>query len=363
MPVESCRSEVDIEASRVFLDRFNREGRRRCVPMTGSMALTHRCNLRCKHCYAGPDTNPPTDGSEPTTSQWQEWINQAIEAGCLFLLLTGGEPMLRPDFAEIYTHAKLAGLMVTVFTNGSRLTSSILDCFGDLPPYAVEISLYGATPGKHDAITGIPGSFVRSIRGVEQLLDWGVRVRLKSMLMKDNLNEFSAIRELAEETYGVEFRMDAALMPRLDGNRDPLNLRVSPEDAVAVELASASSRDKWARAQGVGEKPHSSDRLYSCGAGVIGFHVNAEGDLMPCLVPSGIQESLLSQTFGDAWASVVHAMAGQRAETAFECLSCPHKVMCGWCPAYARAENGRADSKPLYLCEQGRHRRARLGMM
>ena len=104
----------------------------------------------------------------------------------------------------------------------------------------------------------------------------------------------------------------------------------------------------------------SSPRLYTCGAGVIGFHIDADGRLMPCLVPTGVAEDLAAQDFATAWRKVVDAMAALKARTDLECRTCPHKVMCGWCPAYARSETGRADRVSLYLCELGRCRRERL---
>jgi len=362
MPEVGCRDELRATRSKEFLERLNSEGRRRCIPMTGSMALTHRCNLHCLHCYAGPDPRSAlcARGDEVPTERWLSLIDEVADAGCLFLLLTGGEPMLRPDFAQIYRHAKTSGLLVTVFTNGTVVSEEIFTLFDDLPPHVVEISLYGVTAETHEQISGVPGSFARAIRAVEQLQAHGVRLRLKSVLMQPNQHEFAAIRALAEERYGVEFRMDAAIMPRLDGDRMPLDLRVPPARAAALELASPTARERWGKTMRQGKALPTSPRLYTCGAGVIGFHVEADGRLMPCLVPTGVAEDLTTQPFAQAWQKVVAAMAAQRGRADLECRSCVHKVMCGWCPAYARTESGRADSKSAYLCELGRCRRERL---
>ncbi|NQU41235.1 MAG: radical SAM protein [Lentisphaerae bacterium] len=345
-----------------FLNRLNSEGRRLCIPMTGSMALTHRCNLRCAHCYAGPDMDPQSPGmcGEPSTERWLSLIDEVAAAGCLFLLLTGGEPMVRPDFAQIYRHAKEAGLLVTVFTNGTMLTDKILDLFDELPPHAVEISLYGATAATHDGIAGIPGAFDWSIAAVEKLLARGNRLRLKSVLMKPNLEEFPAIRALAEETYGVDFRMDAAIMPRLDGDTMPLQLRVSPETAADMEMSHPETRRKWAKAKSQSAHVTPSPRLYSCGAGVIGFHIDAEAQLLPCLITTNVAVDVSTKPFAEGWSEIVEIMAGLKAKTGLECQSCPHSVMCGQCPSYALMENGQADSVPEYLCELGRCRRERL---
>jgi MoaA/NifB/PqqE/SkfB family radical SAM enzyme len=352
-PDESARAE-----SKAFLERLRREGRRRTVPMTGSMALTHRCNLRCVHCYVGPDPCGPESGNEPGTEQWCGWITEAVEAGCLFLLLTGGEPLLRSDFPVIYRHAKESGLLVTVFTNGTLIDEAIAALFRDLPPHAVEMSVYGATAGTHDAITGCKGAFDRTIRATEMLLEQGTMVRLKSVLMALNLHEFHNVRALAETTYGVQFRMDGALIGRLNGDLSPLGLRVAPERVVEHELSAPSTRQEWVKI--MQREPQPSAKLYTCAAGVIGFHIDGRGFLSPCLMPTGVEVDLAGQAFQDAWGAVVESMAALRPIAELECTSCKDRGLCGWCPGYARMEKGSASLKSDYLCELGRCRREQL---
>lgn len=347
------------EDNRAFLDRWNLVGRRDCVPITGSFALTHRCNLKCIHCYAGPEQEV-SEKDEPSTERWLMLIDEIVEAGCLFLLLTGGDPLLRTDFKKIYRHAKESGLMVTVFTNGTLINNDILDLFEELPPHVVEISIYGATTGTHDKITAVDGSFDRALYGVDQLLKRGVRLRLKSILMKPNLDEFRDIRSLAEDKYGVEFRTDASIMPRFDGDMAPLELRVDPKVAVALEMDDPESLKRWAKVQQQGKDLVFSDKLYTCGAGVIGFHIDADVHLFPCLLTTDVSFDLSEKSFAEGWEYIVGEMRGKLANKKLECSSCPDSVMCGWCPSYALLENGDANSKPEYLCELGYWRREHL---
>ena len=343
------------EGNQAFLNRLSSEGRRRRVPMSGGFALTHRCNLACQHCYAGPDRS----GREPhvATERWLSLVDEVADAGCLFFLLTGGEPLLHPDFRRVYRHAKERGMYVTVFTNGTLIDDTIMRLFKELPPHAVEISLYGDTAETNDAITGVTGSFDRACRGVERLLEEGMKVRLKSILMKPNLATFSALRALAEETYGVHFRMDGAMMPRLNGDRAPLALRVSPAAIAEVEMSDSVAREKWLRVQRDGARLNPSPRLYECGAGVIGFHVDADGMLLPCLTTQNIAYDLKSGSFAAGWDYVVKTMDAQLAAADLECASCSNSVMCGWCPSYSLMENGDANRKSEFLCELGKCRR------
>ena len=120
--------------------------------------MTHRCNLRCVHCYLGDERNAESAGAERDTAFWCSVVDQIAEAGCLNLLITGGEP-LRGRTSPRSTRARSArGLLVTVFTNGTRLDDSFVRLFNELPPELVEVSLYGATKETYDRVTAVPGA-------------------------------------------------------------------------------------------------------------------------------------------------------------------------------------------------------------
>ncbi|MFC1837611.1 radical SAM protein, partial [Thermodesulfobacteriota bacterium] len=154
------------------------------VPASGSINLTHRCNLHCVHCYlGGRDSRLLSQHKELSTQQWLDIIDQITEAGCLNLLITGGDPLLSKDFELIYRNAVSNGILVTVFTNGTLITPAILDLFEDLPPQSIEISVYGATPGTYEKITGVHGSFSKCIKGIQLLSDRKIRFKLKTVLL------------------------------------------------------------------------------------------------------------------------------------------------------------------------------------
>ena len=143
---------------------------------------------------------------------------------------------MRDDFPEIYRHAKENGLLVTLFTNGTIVTEKIVELFCELPPVEVEISIYGATAEVYESITRVPGSYEKCMRGIRGLLDRGIRVNLKTILMTINRHEFSAMENMAREL-GVRFRFDAAISPCIDGDKTPLSLRVPPEEAIEKEMS------------------------------------------------------------------------------------------------------------------------------
>jgi radical SAM protein with 4Fe4S-binding SPASM domain len=326
------------------------------VPFSGSLALTHRCNLGCVHCYAKEEPlQHDISSAELSSGQWKKIISEIKEAGCLYLLLTGGEPLLREDFCEIYSFAKLHGFLVTVFTNGTLVTDRIVELFGKLPPHLVEISLYGANAETHDRVTAIPGSFARALNGIETLIDMGVRVGLKSMLMTLNAEEFSAIEKLAQG-YGVNFRLDPALFPALAGARSPLDLRVTPEQAVSQEFSDPDRAREWReffdRYRGV----QIGNKLYACGAGTTTFHIDSHGYLYPCLMASKRKYSLLAGSFQTVWDGDISRIREDEAGADFKCHGCEKRLLCGYCPGFFELENGQDQIPSDYLCAIGKLR-------
>lgn len=328
------------------------------IPLNGSIDLTSRCNLRCVHCYAGPQTSQEgPGGKEMETSRILDIVDQMTAAGCLFMLLTGGEPLLHKDFMPIYRHMKSKGLVITLFTNAVLIDDAIADLFAELPPHSVEVSIYGATEATSEKITGVNGALGRCLTGIKRLTDRGFRhIQLKTILMTLNSNEFYEIEKIAADL-GLDFRMDATIFPRLNGDRSPLVLRVSPEEAVEKEFSS----DK--RLQGMQKyfermkgQQQSDDRLYICGAGVNSFHIDAHGNLMPCMMPAGISYDLAGGSFADGWNKIIHDIMKLKAGENYPCAGCEKISICGFCPAFFRLDSGSEYVKSDYMCAVGSRR-------
>jgi radical SAM protein with 4Fe4S-binding SPASM domain len=341
--------QVDWPDDSAYFEDFFRRAEAARVPLGGSLELTRRCNLRCVHCYLGPQERVcAASDREMSTAQVISVLDQIVDAGCLELLITGGDPLLRRDFPEIYRHARLAGLAVTVFTNGTPVTERIVALFQDLPPRIVEITLYGATAETYERITGVPGSYRRCLAGVARLHAAGIRLGLKTVLMTTNSHELDAIERLAL-SFGAKFRFDPVLNACLDGGREPLGLRVEAGEAVRLEFACPERRRKWldfhARYPVFGQ----SDRIYQCGAGQTGFHVDAYGNLHACLMLSAAACSLWTGTFAEGWARMA-GLSEARAGAGNRCTSCQRRAYCGYCPGLLELENGDVGIPSPYLC-------------
>ena len=339
-----------------YLRQFHEKTRLQRIPLSGSIDLTHRCNLKCVHCYVGPQqTTDGCSGREMDTGMIMSVVDQMTDAGCLNLLVSGGEPLLRPDFAAIYRHIKSKGMLVTVFTNATLITEELAALFAGLPPQAIEISLYGASEATCAQITGVAGAYERCMRGIALLLEHGVKnITLKTILMTLNRHEFYGIENIAKRL-GLKFRFDACLFPRLNGDKTPISLRVPAADAVAMEFSdSERARDMSDFYEKFKDLPV-SEKLYVCGAGVTYFHIDPFGMLHPCMMSANMKYDLGRGSFADGWKNRMHLLSEKRVSS-LACNSCDKRVLCGTCPAFFSLENGSEEVHSDYLCEIGAKR-------
>ncbi|MFZ3138773.1 MAG: radical SAM protein [Thermodesulfovibrionales bacterium] len=340
-------------SNKEYLREFTKKTAQLRIPLSGTLDLTHRCNLRCVHCYLGHSRNMLQ--KEMDTKQILSLIDEFTEAGCLYFLISGGEPLLRSDFPDIYRHAKNNGLIVTVFTNGTLITNTVLELFHDLPPYAIEISLYGATSSTYEKISCVPGSYEQSLNGIKQLLYNKIRVRLKTILMTLNSHEFFDIKSMADK-FGVKFRFDAAIFPCLNSDKAPLNLRVSPEEAIEKEFSDEENVVQWIKYFEKSQGSILSDNLYHCGAGVDNFYIDPYGNLKPCLMTTNITYNIANGGFLKGWHDVSHIRDKKAEENIHDCTQCEKIHLCGFCPAFFELETGSENIRSEYLCAMGEQR-------
>lgn len=339
-----------------LIDRIRRRAAAEKIPLVGTFELTARCNLRCIHCYLGPASSRTAQVRELSTTQIVGLLDEAISAGCLDVLLTGGDPLLRPDFPAIYRHARRSGTFVTVFTNGTLVRASHVELFQEFPPASVEVSLYGATPEVYEAITGVPGSYASCLEGVRRLLDGGVRVELKTVILRTNQEEILAMEAMARDL-GVPFRSDPVLSPTLDGGSAPLSERVEPRAAAGLEYASEVKRQRSREYLAKTARNSISEQVYRCGAAVTSFYMTASGRLRPCLMTTNMEFDALSTGFERAWREATRAIGEPLWASDAQCRSCADLPICGYCPALFRLETGRESNPSPYLCRLGEARR------
>lgn len=325
-------------------------------PLNATIEVTRRCPLACAHCYNNlPMNDRGAQHNELTTDELRRILDEMADAGCLWLLLTGGEIFARRDFLEIYTHAKRRGFIVTLYTNGTLITEAVADYLAEWRPFGIEITLYGRTRETYERLTGVPGSYDRCMRGIRLLLDRGLPLKLKTVGVTINKHEVRAMQQFADEL-GVEFRFDTEMNPRIDCSQSPLAVRLTPEECVEFDLQDPERISEWHLfAERFLRPVHSaetSDQLYHCGGGVDSFSINPYGHMSICVLSQQDTFDLRGGSFSDGWHEFLHRVRSRKKVTrTTKCTSCELKAMCGMCPANGELENGDPEAPVDFLCQ------------
>ena len=335
--------------------------------------LTERCDNDCVHCCIRlPAGDEAVRARELTTAQLEGLLVQAAGLGCLRVRFTGGEPLLRPDFEELYLFARRLGMRVVLFTNARRVTPELADLLARVPPLLpVEVTAYGVREESYEAVSRVPGSYAQFRRGVELLASRGVRVVLKGAVLPPTRDELDELEVWAAEMPGAASPPGLVALLDLRSRRDDPernrlieSLRLPPEDAVRV-----LTRRPEAYRRGMEEfrgkfMGPPGDRLFRCGAGH-GVSIDAYGRAQPCM---GVRAPELTVDLVGAGpasqagaepmslADALERFAGLRElratnpEYLRRCARCSLKGLCEQCPAKSWSEHGTLDTPVEYLC-------------
>lgn len=297
------------------------------IPYRVLWELTYRCNERCLHCYIVDRDHR----GELTTTEARRVIDELAEAGTLFITFTGGEALLREDFFDIAGYARQRGFAIRLLTNGTLVTPAVADRLRALRPLTVEVSVYGVRPETHDAITQLPGSHERSLRALRLLYERGVRVKVKSPLMERTVDQFEALRALADEL-GGGFVYDTTLTPADDGSAGPLAQAMTP---ATLQGFYVHRLETWRYAEPAPE-------AHPCNTGLNIAAIDPYGNVHPCVqlrLPTG---NLRERSFGDIWreSEVLRRVRAITFAQLRDCPACELLPYCIRCPGVAYLETG-----------------------
>jgi radical SAM protein with 4Fe4S-binding SPASM domain len=339
----------------------------RRVPVNGTIEVTRRCPLRCLHCY----NNLPVDDLEARSNEltYEEHcriLDEISEAGCLWLLYTGGEIFARDDFLEIYTYAKKKGLIITLFSNGTLIDEHVADTLADWRPFSIEISIYGRTKDTFERITRVPGSYERCMRGIHLLAERGLPLTLKTMALTLNRHEVGDMKRFVLQDLGLEFKYDAMVNPRVDGSRRPLRLRLTPEEIVQLDVQDPRRREEWEavakRSNGTPRAHEQSDKLYQCGGGLTSFAIDPYGRMGVCTLSQHNSWDLRRGNFEKGWDDFLFQLRQKKISRPSKCLNCGIKNMCTMCPVNAELENDDPETPVDFFCHVSHLRAYALGL-
>jgi radical SAM protein with 4Fe4S-binding SPASM domain len=317
-----------------LLAEMNQKALNLGIPLSVHLDITYRCNERCVHCYLDHD-----DHGELTTEEIFHVLTQLSDAGVFFLVLSGGEVLMRRDFFQIVERARLLLFNVKVKTNGVMIREKEAARLRHLGVEQVQISVYSHRPEVHDAITKLPGSLKRTIRAIRFLKSQGLKVTIANVLMAGNFSDQPGVVALASEL-GVFYTLDPTITPKMDGDKSILALRIPGSDLKQI----------FHNRELVGDveefcappPPPGKDIMegYPCSAGHTACYISPYGDVFPCVqfpLPSG---NVRRQKFLDIWrhSPQLNDVRSIRAKDLPTCSTCAHVGTCTRCPGLAYME-------------------------
>jgi MoaA/NifB/PqqE/SkfB family radical SAM enzyme len=336
------------------------------LPLEGSLDLTYRCNNNCLHCWLRIPTQAKEGQQELSLDEVKHIVDEARKLGCQEWSISGGEPMLRPDFPEIFTYITNKSVYYSLNSNGTLITPEIARLLKRRGNKMV--ALYGATADLHDHITRNPGSFEATMRGFAYLKEAGAGFTVQIIPMRDNYHQFDAMVKLAQ-SLGPHYRIGAAwLYLSASGSRQRnsaiAHQRLDPREVIQLDQPDLSYEERGAdKKKPACHRTVSNDFLFSeCIANRRAFHVDPYGQMTFCsfIKDPSLRYNLRTGTFQEAWDDFIPSLAERvrgGAEYLENCAVCELRTDCRWCGAYGYLEHGRHGAKVEYLCRVARENR------
>lgn len=336
------------------------------IPLNGTFELSPVCNLACKMCYVRKTQKEVMESSRGILKldDWRKIAIEARKAGMLEILLTGGEPLLWPDFWTLYEELIDMGFLVAINTNGSLIDEEAIERFKRRPPQKINITLYGAKDETYKRLCGSTGIFSKVDMAIKGLLAAGITVKINCSLTPDNAEDIDLIVDYAKECNTV-LSVSTYMFPPV--RRDPTkigeNERFDPEESSFYMMRYLQRNRGEERFQGYLRrivdgyiKPlgldddciDSADGQIRCRAGSASFWVTWDGWLTPCGMMVYPKIDLKKTNFEQAWKQLTEETAAVRLSGL--CDKCSNRNICHPCAAVAYAETGSFEGVPTYRC-------------
>ncbi len=294
------------------------------IPLTTTIEIIGECNFRCIHCYIDDECRRNVLSLEDI----ENFGDQITSMGCLYVVLTGGEVLLHPDFKKIYLYFIKKGLCVSVFTSGSLIDESIIDLFVQYPPKQIEITMYGANNDTYSAVIRRRTHDV-VLSNILKLKNKNINVLVKMFVTKENFPDFREIECFVKQNQ-LPFKFDSTILATPYSEEKSHQI----EDKKVIEL----ERERIKTVSRFDEDVHNTlaelckNKLYQCGAGRSSCWLKSNNHLRMCNFLSCIDYDMKNVSFADAW-NMMSTYIDESKAIESKCYLCKYQSYCDYCPA------------------------------
>lgn len=330
------------------------------MPYDCLFELTPRCTMNCKMCYVVlTEEQQKKIGEELTTKQWLDLAQAAVDMGVFHVLLSGGEPLIRPDFFEILEGISSMGVLVRVNSNATMITPKVVEKILKCPPTRFNISLYGGSNETYEKLCGLKNGYDIATRGIELLCEAGIPVKINFTGTNLNYQDRAAVKEFAE-AHKIPVQASSYVF---ELEKKDESLKCSPLDTMKIfnetdngvltnEYTHIADLKKY---QATGPKIKSGEfslphkELVNCTAGRSSFCITWNGKMTPCVMLRHITQEPLKIGFKEAWENTWKAVEAIRLPK--KCTTCEYALICHACAAQIYESSGRFDVVDDELCK------------
>lgn len=310
------------------------------APFTAGFELTCKCNLNCVHCYAQPDRGH----IDMSTEEFKDIFDVLVERGLLDCYFTGGEVFTRPDFEELFIHAKNRGVLVSVLSNITLLSQKHIDLFKEYPVEVISTSMYGYSEETYEKVTGVKGSYKKFMDALELLQKNNINYELKFVAMEQNIDDLYKVREFGNQL-GVPMVVILDVHPRSDGSMEPVSLRLTPEEAFEFDVKDKGRNCFWkdvAKDLLTGEiqmRPQKTIErfnkgyLYPCSIANQHIFITSDLKMQGCVRASYNKYDLRKGNFDDGWDYLQSEFIEKKSSPSYKCNQCDNIRFCEHCVA------------------------------
>lgn len=348
------------------------------IPLNGTFEVTPLCNMNCRMCYVRMDREQQ-EAIAPlrTAEEWLELGRTAKERGMTYLLLTGGEPFLRPDFRQIMQGLHRMGFVLSINSNGTMIDEKTVEWLKETPPIRINITLYGASDETYGRLCRNPRGFTQVTKAIHLLKEAGILVKLNCSVTPYNAEDLEQIFAFAEKEELVVQATSYMFPPlRRDASKVGWNDRFSAEESArqeawinvyqngreaylkhmeSEEMASLSGDIEEdcmpvEEGNGDGDSYGKEGERIRCRAGKCSFWVTWDGRFLPCgMLPGENALNVFEAGFDAAWEQAKAEAAAIRLPV--RCSTCSLKDKCRACAAMVYTESGNYHDVPVYRCQ------------
>lgn len=329
------------------------------TPIGGTIELLPLCNMKCKMCYVHQSKEEMNKhGRMLNADEWIKIVEQGIDEGLLFLLFTGGEPLLYPEFKRLYAELSQKGLVLSVNTNGTLIDEAWAEFFHTYGCRRLNITLYGKDDETYEKLCQNPKGFTQVMNAVEWLKKKKVPFRLTCSVTPYNVEQLPELFRIAADLQ-VPMATATYMFPAARrGINACEQVRLSPSEAAKATILCYQLKNPKANMKIASQNTLARMKMppklrdikgFNCRAGHSGFWMNWKGEMLPCGMFKEPAISLLDHSFKECWDYIVAKT--QEIKFCEKCVNCDKQNICQICPAHCYTETGDISGCPDYVCE------------